>query len=58
MYGSPIWTRTRNPSINSRMLCQLSYGGMTAEHYQVTGRGLHAEGISKLRQGAVSARRC
>ena len=27
-FGSPIWTRTRNPSINSRMLCQLSYGGI------------------------------
>jgi hypothetical protein len=40
------------------MLCQLSYGGMTAEHYQVTGRALHAEGISQLRQGPVSTRRC
>ena len=26
--GSPDWTRTSNPSINSRMLCQLSYGGL------------------------------
>ena len=26
--GSPDWTRTSNPSINSRMLCQLSYGGI------------------------------
>ena len=26
--GSPDWTRTNNPAINSRMLCQLSYGGM------------------------------
>jgi hypothetical protein len=25
--GSPEWTRTTNPAINSRMLCQLSYGG-------------------------------
>ena len=25
---SPDWTRTSNPSINSRMLCQLSYGGI------------------------------
>ena len=35
IYCSPIWTRTRNPSINSRMLCQLSYGGLlpvTDEH--------------------------
>ena len=28
MCGSPNWTRTNNPSINSRMLCQLSYGGL------------------------------
>src|SRR5215210_3395483 len=25
--GSPGWTRTSNPSVNSRMLCQLSYRG-------------------------------
>ncbi len=25
---SPGWARTSDPSINSRMLCQLSYGGM------------------------------
>ena len=25
--GSPIWTRTRNLPVNSRSLCQLSYGG-------------------------------
>ena len=28
--GSPEWTRTTNPAINSRMLCQLSYGGPVA----------------------------
>ena len=27
IYGSSDWTRTSNPAINSRMLCQLSYGG-------------------------------
>src|SRR3954452_5259710 len=26
--SSPGWTRTSNPSVNSRMLCQLSYRGM------------------------------
>ena len=26
--GSPTWTRTRDHSINSRMLYQLSYRGM------------------------------
>jgi hypothetical protein len=27
LVGSPGWTRTSNPSVNSRMLCQLSYRG-------------------------------
>ena len=27
---SPGWTRTNNPAINSRVLCQLSYRGRTA----------------------------
>jgi len=25
--SSPIWTRTKNLPVNSRLLCQLSYGG-------------------------------
>src|SRR4051812_17118598 len=25
--GSPAWTRTKNLSVNSRLLCQLSYRG-------------------------------
>ena len=29
--SSPGWTRTNNPSVNSRMLCQLSYRGSAAE---------------------------
>ena len=28
--SSPGWTRTNNPSVNSRMLCQLSYRGLAA----------------------------
>ena len=35
---SPAWTRTKNPPINSRMLCQLSYGGsapLAKEHGQL-----------------------
>ena len=27
--GSPGWTRTNNLPINSRLLCQLSYRGMS-----------------------------
>ena len=30
LVSSPGWTRTNNPSVNSRMLCQLSYRGSTA----------------------------
>ena len=47
--GSPVWTRTKNRPINSRELCQLSYGGMfagfpenAAEPYQP---GLTASGL-------------
>ena len=29
--GSPDWTRTSNPSVNSRMLCQLSYRGICVD---------------------------
>jgi hypothetical protein len=29
--NSPGWTRTNNPPVNSRMLCQLSYRGSAAE---------------------------
>ncbi len=28
--GSPAWTRTTDPVINSHLLCQLSYWGMEA----------------------------
>ena len=29
--GSPAWTRTKNLSVNSRLLCQLSYRGMLSQ---------------------------
>jgi hypothetical protein len=29
--SSPGWTRTNNPPVNSRMLCQLSYRGSAGE---------------------------
>ncbi len=54
---SPNWTRTNNPSINSRMLCQLSYGGMTDEHYQGQGQPLDPEGRSQFREGAIGTSR-
>ena len=27
-FGSPSWTRTNDPAVNSRVLYRLSYGGM------------------------------
>ena len=35
--GSSTWTRTRNPPVNSRMLCQLSYRGSTVPIISKTG---------------------
>ncbi len=29
LFGSLGWTRTSNPSVNSRMLCRLSYQGVS-----------------------------
>src|SRR6478736_3499640 len=34
--SSPGWTRTNNPPVNSRMLCQLSYWGRRASVYPLT----------------------
>src|SRR5206468_451292 len=33
-FSSPGWTRTNNPPVNSRMLCQLSYRGSAAALYR------------------------
>lgn len=41
---SPRWTRTINPSINSRMLCQLSYGGLWAGQGYQPGEASDPEG--------------
>ena len=38
--GSSGWTRTNNPAVNSRTLCQLSYRGLT-------GRGLYMDGFAE-----------
>jgi hypothetical protein len=35
--SSPGWTRTNNPPVNSRMLCQLSYRGSAANGTRVSG---------------------
>ena len=37
---SPGWTRTTNPSVNSRMLCQLSYRGLACPRGSTADRGL------------------
>ena len=36
--SSPGWTRTNNPPVNSRMLCQLSYRGPTAKRRSQSSR--------------------
>src|SRR6187431_1408195 len=36
--GSPGWIRTNDPSINSRMLCQLSYGGSVSSAVNLSKR--------------------
>jgi formylglycine-generating enzyme required for sulfatase activity len=35
MKSSPVWTRTKNLPVNSRLLCQLSYGGMQHQSSRV-----------------------
>src|ERR671916_1049818 len=47
--GSPGWTRTSNPSINSRMLCQLSYRG------KVTAGGLYGATLAASRRSGGAA---
>jgi hypothetical protein len=34
---SPVWTRTKNLPVNSRLLCQLSYGGLPGPTSRVPG---------------------
>src|SRR5215213_9927306 len=52
--SSPGWTRTSNPSVNSRMLCQLSYRGMLQMRLYVSRpaasslRGDGAQGVFEL----------
>ena len=52
MPNSPGWTRTNNPPVNSRMLCQLSYRG-TALGRADCSRGLRE--IRRSRSAAVRA---
>src|SRR5215213_2229744 len=52
--SSPGWTRTSNPSVNSRMLCQLSYRGMLQMRLYVSWpaasslRGDGAQGVFEI----------
>jgi hypothetical protein len=39
--SSPIWTRTKNLPVNSRLLCQLSYGGSRSRQAWATGTRVH-----------------
>ena len=53
--GSPGWTRTSNPSVNSRMLCQLSYRGSIAPG-KVSNTLLGLLNRWRPRPGLISAR--
>lgn len=65
---SPTWTRTRNPPLNRRMLCQLSYQGLTVDQtmhapgprtpYRVCGLPISAPDSSRVspqRPGSLAA---
>ena len=47
---TPTWTRTKNPSVNSRMLCQLSYRGTTWDSVPDE-PGVLATGFARARLG-------
>src|SRR5690606_11400422 len=49
--GSPAWTRTKNLSVNSRLLCQLSYRGSSR-----FARARQPLKTSKLREVRMSPR--
>ena len=49
-FGSPTWTRTRDNSINSRMLYQLSYRGMWRGYSRGFQRG---KALSNLLDGIL-----
>src|SRR6476661_3945438 len=57
-FCSPDWTRTSNRPINSRMLCQLSYGGPAVPHVGSAGPEYPtASSRRNGRRGGLRARR-
>src|SRR6266702_4117311 len=50
---SPGWTRTNNPPVNSRMLCQLSYRGTVARRANCSGVRAELREIGSGRADAV-----
>ena len=56
LQSSPGWTRTNNPSVNSRMLCQLSYRGRKRpEVYPGRGRAVPEAGLDLAMDDAQAA---
>ncbi len=54
IHGSRGWTRTSNPSINSRMLCQLSYAGLSGR--DDSSHTAHSWGHQAVSNAAVGRR--
>src|SRR5579875_2593815 len=54
--GSPGWTRTTNPSVNSRMLCQLSYRGLPVRRGMTLAYGPSASPSHRRRRAPVWTR--
>ena len=54
--SSPGWTRTNNPSVNSRMLCQLSYRGLTTTRLRtLAARSAYVVFRSQLLHGLINS---
>lgn len=46
--SSRAWTRTTNPSVNSRMLCQLSYAGSTSSTVEASAPPAAFDGVVEV----------
>ena len=58
VWSSPGWTRTNNPPVNSRMLCQLSYRGSAAAHCSRRLRRIRGSRSRTSASRCWSSRRC
>ena len=47
-FGSPCWTRTNDPAVNSRMLYRLSYGGIYSVGNYLSSQAVASQVFSAL----------